>query len=68
MVAVGLTVGSGVGVGVAGTGAGVAGLPQAVSRRQASSRRMDFVRTWFLQGRMQVFYLILKAQSATGAL
>jgi hypothetical protein len=63
MVAVGLAVGSGDGVGVAAGGGVVARPAQAVSRMKASSKRKNFFRTRSLQGRMQVFYLILKFQS-----
>jgi hypothetical protein len=58
MGAVGLAVGSGVGVGVAGMVVGVRRPPQAVSRRVASSRKASLVRTRILRRKMEVFYLI----------
>jgi hypothetical protein len=61
MLAVGLAVGSGVSVGVAGKAVGVARLPQAVSRKPANSNRMSLVRKRGLQRRMEVFYLIFPA-------
>jgi hypothetical protein len=66
--AFGVTEGAGVGVGVADMGVGVARPPQAASRRETSSKRKHFVRTTFLQRRIQIFYLILKFQSAFRAL
>jgi len=58
MVGVGLAVGFGVAVAVGSTGVGVARPPQALRSRQANNKRIGFVRKRFLQGRMQVFYLI----------
>jgi hypothetical protein len=68
MVAVGLAVGFGVDVGVGGMGVGVRRPPQAASRGKIISKKTSFVRTRSLQRRMQVFYLILKFQSAFRAL
>jgi hypothetical protein len=68
MLAVGLAVGSGVALGGCCIGVAVARPPQATSRVKVISEKTSFVRTGFLQRRMQVFYLILKYQSAFRAL
>jgi hypothetical protein len=68
MVAVGLAVGLGVAVGGSGVGVVVARPPQAASRVKTISKKTSFVRTGKLQRRIQVFYLILKFQSAFRAL
>jgi hypothetical protein len=67
--AVALAVGLG-GATVAGceVAVGVARPLQAASRVKMINKKTSFVRTGFLQTRMQVFYLILKFQSAFRAL
>ena len=65
---VGLAVGFGVAVGAAGMEVVAARPPQAASRVRMIRKKTSFVRTKFLQRRMQVFYLILKVQSAFRAL
>jgi hypothetical protein len=68
MVAVGLAVGFGAAVGVAGIEVVAARPPQAASRVRMIRKKTRVVRTSFLQRKMQVFYLILKVQSAFRAL
>jgi hypothetical protein len=65
---VGLAVGFGVPVEAAGMDVVAALPPQAASRVRKIRKRTGFVRTKFLQRKMQVFYLILKVQSARKAL
>jgi hypothetical protein len=65
---VGLAVGFSVPVAAAGAEVVAVRPPQAASRVRMIRKRTVFVRTKFLQGRMQVFYLILKVQSAFRAL
>jgi F0F1-type ATP synthase membrane subunit c/vacuolar-type H+-ATPase subunit K len=65
---VGLTVGFGAPVAAAGMELVAARPLQAASRVRMIRKRAVFVRTKFLQRRMQVFYLILKVQSVFRAL
>jgi hypothetical protein len=65
---VGLAVGFGVPVETAGMEVVAARPLQAASRVRMIRKKTDLVRTKFLQRRMQVFYLILKVQSAFRAL
>ena len=61
---VGLAVGFGVPVEAAGMDGVAARQPQAASRVKRISKKTSFVRTGMLRRRIQVFYLILKFQSA----
>jgi hypothetical protein len=68
MLAVGLAVGLEVAVAGCMVAVGVARPLQAASRVKMINKKTSFVRTSFLQTRMQVFYLILMFQSAFRAL
>jgi hypothetical protein len=62
-VALGLATRLEVGLASAGMGVAVARPPQAASKVKRINKKKNFVRTRFLQTRMRVFYLIIKART-----